>query len=156
MYSENSNYNNLSPNQKPDSICATGSSETFSLLSDDCDIKVDILAQRYGGTSIWGQIKDECGQTIPGAFVKLIKPVYQNNEIEYISISKCVSDSNGFYQFNLETINDDSAYKIIVSKIITTPINANTAKDYKNSNYVVPSNNSYSKEDITNRTHIQF
>jgi hypothetical protein len=166
LYSENNTYpnNNSASNNASDYTCATGSSETFRLLNDDSDVKVDILAQKHYGATIWGQIKDEYEKPIAEAFVKLIKPVYCNGKIEYISIAKCMSDCNGFYQFNVESTNDDSAYKVIVSKTVATTV---SNKSYKNEhqnmqipniydNIDINTHSSYSREDITNKSNIQF
>ena len=115
MYSENENYKSL--NSKKDmNVYISGASETFNVLNDECELKIDILAQTHSSSAIWGKIKDKDGNSVSNALVRLVKAAYVNNNIEYINIAKCISDNNGFYQFNINPSEDDSAYKIMVSK----------------------------------------
>lgn len=115
MYFENNNYN-LVDSKKDANTCIFGASETFNVLNNNSEVKVDIIAESHSSSTIWGQIKDEYGNAIQGAFVKLVKTVYMDNNFEYINVAKCISDANGFYQFNIDLFESDSSYKIMVSK----------------------------------------
>ncbi|MGL4450227.1 MAG: hypothetical protein ACRCTZ_03415 [Sarcina sp.] len=115
MHFENNNYN-LASSKKGINTSICGASESFNVLNDNSEIKIDIIAQSHFNSSIWGQIKDEEGNFISSALVRLVKTVYKNNTIEYITIAKCISDHNGFYQFNIDSSSDDSSYKIMISK----------------------------------------
>ena len=122
MYFENENSKSLS-SKKDMNVSISGASETFNILNDGCELKIDILAQTHSGSTIWGKIKDTDGNSISNALVRLVQASYTNNSIEYINIAKCISDSNGFYQFNINPSKDDSAYKIMVSKTHIENIN---------------------------------
>lgn len=106
------NYNN----NKRDLSFVVGNSNTFNISEENCDMKVDVIANKHYGARIWGQIKDDKNNIIKGALVKLVKTYYENNCIEYANVANCISDDEGFYQFEVEFSDDDSAYKIIVSK----------------------------------------
>ena len=107
-----------------------GNSSEFNINNKNCDIKVDILAEEHAGVRIWGQIKDINNIPVDNALVKLIKPTITNGNLEYISIAHCISDINGFYQFEVNCNENDAAFKILVSKSRNTNIAKECFRDY--------------------------
>lgn len=131
---DKNSYTNYSDSKKHnDTLCIVGNSDTFNILENNCDLKVDIIAKKHFGIRIWGQIKDCNNKPIPEALVKLIKPMLYNNKIEYKSLAHCISDDDGFYQFEIDSQEDDSAFKIIASKCINEDLSCN--ENQNNYNY---------------------
>lgn len=102
-----------------DLLRVAGSSDIFNISDEYCDLKVDVLTEKYYGARIWGQIKDESGNVIQEALVKLVKVNINNSKINYINIANCISDKNGFYQFEVKSNIDEYPYKILVSKSVS-------------------------------------
>ncbi|MGL4989944.1 MAG: hypothetical protein ACRCYC_10355 [Paraclostridium sp.] len=95
--------------------CITGNTEIFNTENYCDDLKIDISTTTHNGVNIWGQVKNKNDECIPFAFVKLVKPHLLNGIISFEEIAHCVSDSSGFYQFNILAKPNES-YQLLVSK----------------------------------------
>lgn len=98
--------------------CITGNTDIFN-TNDYCnDIKIDISTTTHNGVTIWGQVKDKFDVCVPFALVRLVKPSIFNGVITTEEIAHCISDSSGFYHFNILAKPDES-YQLLVSKTTT-------------------------------------
>lgn len=68
---------------------------------------------------VWGQVLNDCGEPIAYALLKLVKVISSHNGKEYIGIAHGLSDSNGFYQFDVPYCTGEEYYKIIISIMYT-------------------------------------
>lgn len=93
-----------------------GKTVDVEIQKNDSDIRLDLEVKRKISFKLWGQVKDSQGKFVEDAFVILLKPKYIRGEIEYIPISTTVSDSIGFYQFDIEKLEKGLKYKVSVSK----------------------------------------
>lgn len=68
---------------------------------------------------VWGQVLDKSGCPIPYALLKLVKVIDMPEGKKYQGMAHGISDSNGFYQFDVYYCEGNEYYKIIVSRMYT-------------------------------------
>lgn len=90
-----------------------GNSVDFTVGKCDSEIKADLTVGYRDTVRVWGQIKDCNGNTVPYAYLKLIKVSKNGQE----GVAHTISDCLGYYQFDLcqceaEGIN----YRLLVGK----------------------------------------
>ncbi|MGL4739865.1 MAG: hypothetical protein ACRC41_03560 [Sarcina sp.] len=95
--------------------CITGNTDIFNTIDCCNDIKIDISTTTHNGVNIWGQVKNRSNECIPFALVRLVKPCLLNGVVTIEEIAHCVSDSTGFYHFNILAKSNES-YQLLVSK----------------------------------------
>lgn len=93
----------------------------------DPEIRADVVVKQMQTKRIWGQVVDCDGRPIGNVLVKLVRMDSNGGRTQYSGVAHTISDSLGFYQFDL-CANDNSYYRIIVSKAVKggeTVINTN-------------------------------
>lgn len=103
---------------KPKNPCEViiGNSLDVDVNGNDCEIRADIEVARKKSVRIWGQVKDCDGNPIEGALVKLLKAVNNCGKITYIGVAHAVTDCLGFYQFEVCPCQNQTKYRLLVSK----------------------------------------
>ncbi len=82
------------------------------------EVRADVPVTQYQSLRLWGQVKDNTGNPIPYALLKLIKSTGVGNT--YSGISHATADCQGFYQFDI-CPDDAATYKLLASKPNTGP-----------------------------------
>ncbi len=86
----------------------------------DSEIKADIVVSEFHSVRLWGQIVNCNGTSVANALIKLVKIVTDcKGKTVYQGIAHTVSDSDGFYQFDLCVDTANTKYKVLVNKAAT-------------------------------------
>ena len=94
-----------------------GNSVNVNIKKCDSDIRADVVVSEHKSIRLWGQVKNREGLAVGNALVKLLKIIYSGSRIVYQSVASTISDSEGFYQFDLVCpLCEDSTYKVLVGK----------------------------------------
>lgn len=96
-----------------------GNSLEIEVSNQDCEVRADIEVARRKMIRVWGQVKDCNGEPVPGALVKLLKPIYVCGKIRYTGVAHTVTDCLGFYQFDLCPTCKPTKFRILVGKAAT-------------------------------------
>lgn len=85
------------------------------------EIRADIKVYEFNSKRIWGQVLNCNGEPVPNSLVKLVRKIIQGNKKYYEGIAHTITDSEGFYQFDVCESLDNECYKIIINKAVTGP-----------------------------------
>lgn len=93
-------------------------------INIDQDIKVnqirsDLQIETVNAIRIWGKITDQNECPVKNALVKLVLELENTeNKLQYRGIADCITDYEGFYQFNVPTthISPPATFKIFAGK----------------------------------------
>jgi len=99
----------------------TGNTLDLDLKKCDSEVRADIKVGKSKNccVRVWGQVKDCDGNPVKDALVKLLKSYYYHGKIKFDGISHTTTDCMGFYQFDVCVDDDNTKFKIIVSKANT-------------------------------------
>lgn len=100
------------PNDSCFSVIPNG--EDFYVDKNDCEIQVDLVADKKKSIVIWGRVSDCHSKPIPGALIKLLKYMDSCSH-ELRGICHTYTDKEGYYQFDLPA-DAYGKYRVIVSK----------------------------------------
>lgn len=104
--------NNSCHNDTCFSVISCG--KDVNINSNDCEIQVDITAQRMKSVVVWGHVVDCHNNPIANALVKLLQYMDVCTG-ELRSVCYTYTDCKGFYQLDLASCNE-GRYRIMVSK----------------------------------------
>lgn len=82
----------------------------------NCVVSSPIIIEGERSVKLWGQVKDCYGHSVENVMVKLLKPVSQDGNIEYVGVAQTTTDSLGFYEFYLSRDNENTKLIVIASK----------------------------------------
>lgn len=94
-----------------------GSYTEFQVGPCQSEIRADITVTEFSTVRVWGQVKNSCGQPVPGVLLKLVRMARDGEgRPGYRGIAHTVSDSGGFYQFDVCAKDTGACYRILASK----------------------------------------
>lgn len=93
-----------------------GNAADVEFKKNDCEVRADIIVGRERCVRLWGQIKDCEGNPVKDALIKLLKPVYRYGKIDYVGVAHTITDCLGFYQFDVCPEDENTKFRVIVSK----------------------------------------
>lgn len=96
--------------------CFQGKTVDIEICPNDFEVRLDLVVEKKKVSRIWGQVKDTYGYCVENALVILLKPQYVRGEIEYFPVATTVSDSMGFYQFEIDNLEKGLNYRVSVGK----------------------------------------
>lgn len=102
--------------KKTFSDSSAGTSIYLELNKNKYDVSAHISVEDKKSVKLWGQVKDCKGYPVEDALIKLLKPVSQDGNIEYVGIDHTITDNLGFYKFDLSLDNQNTKLIVIASK----------------------------------------
>lgn len=96
-----------------------GNAIYLELNKNNCEVSTHISVVGEKSVKLWGQVKDCEGHPVEDALIKLLKPVSQDGNIDYVGVDHTTSDNLGFYKFELSPNNENIKLIVIASKAIS-------------------------------------
>ncbi|MEI6101202.1 MAG: hypothetical protein WCP73_05115 [Eubacteriales bacterium] len=94
-----------------------GSSVDVHANRNESEVRADIVVEKKRSVRLWGQVLTAEQNPVQNALVQLVRVSNRCDcgKVELEGIAHTVTDSQGFYQFDVSNVKDDT-FKIIVGK----------------------------------------
>ncbi|MGL4914219.1 MAG: hypothetical protein ACRC3Y_17500 [Romboutsia sp.] len=97
-------------------ICFESKTLEVELKNKESEIKLDVVLEEKQISKIWGRIVDTNHRPIENVIVNLLRPEYIHFKLEYIQVNATLSDSDGFYEFEINEYNKNVNYVVSVER----------------------------------------
>ena len=100
----------------------SGNSTDLEVNFCESEIKADVVVSEHNSVRLWGRIVNCDNEPISNALIKLLRIEYCGDIANYEGVAHTISDSDGFYQFEIFSGDrENTYYKLIVSKVAYAP-----------------------------------